>query len=179
LKINLKYILPFFIIFSFLITGDYSFSTYNCLDYIKVSEYVQTDSSTQIPTWSCYFNQHKLPIEKNLFSIFQYNDINGYFDQHIEIRLALQNSLSDNFNSVKWLISKFKNPKDTDKDHSINIRWVDSITRFCYSHRLMYDLISKKWDLILFQQCIKLSRRSFGFFILSSDLQNGSYALST
>ena len=179
MRINLKYILPFFIVFCFLIAGDYSFSTYNYSDYIRLSEYVQIDSSTQIPTKSYYFTLYKLPIEMNRFSIFQCNDIKGYFDQHIKIKLVFQNILSDNNKPLKWIITKFQNPKDTDKDHFVDIRRADSIMISCLSHRLMYNLISNKWDLILFQQCIKLSKRSFGFFILSSDLQTGSYALST
>jgi len=175
----LKYILPFFIVFSFVLAGDYSFSHFKFSDYVRQSEFVQIESWTQRPSQFYYFNFYELPIETNRYSIFQCNDLNGYYEQHIEIRLELQKKISVFNKPLKWFIRKFKNPKDTDKDYSVDNRCADSITSFCFSHRLMHDLISNKSDLICIQRCIMLSRISFGYLLFSSGLQNGLYELFT
>jgi hypothetical protein len=179
LRVNLKYILPFFIAFSFLIAEDHTFSTYNFSDYIRLSEWVQAGSSIQIPTKYYYFVLCKMPIEKNPYIIFQCNDLYGYFEHHIKLILVLQKRISGIINPRKWLIAKFKNPNDIDKDYPVDIRCKSLISKSCISYRFMHDQISNEWALIYNQRCLKLSRISYGYLIFSSDLLNGLYELFT
>ncbi len=179
MKVNLKYILPFFIAFSFFIAEYHTFSIYKFSDYIRRSEWVQAGSSIQILTKYYFFVLYKLTIDKNPYIIFQCNDLSGYFEHHIKIILELQKRISGFINPRKWLITKFKNPNDIDKDYPVDIRCTFLISKSCISYRFMHDQISNEWALIYNQRCLKLSRISYGYLTFSSDLPNGLYELFT
>ena len=73
----------------------------------------------------------------------------------------------------KWIITKVKNPKDTDEDHLTEFIQLDQTICAGSSTRLDGKMKSCKWNLISIQRCHVLSELSSGHLIYSRELQNG------
>jgi len=179
LRSKLKYILPFFIVCSLIIAGDQYFTTYNFSNFIRQSEYVHVAQLIKNHSKSYILDISKNSRDNNRYKIFQCNDLHGYFISYIEIRLANQKRYTNKTKALKWIITKVKNPKDTDEDHLTEFIQLDHTVYAGISTRLDGKMKSFKWNLIRIRRCHILSELSFGHLIYSPDLQNGSGVLCT
>ena len=117
--------------------------------------------------------------DNNQYKIFQCNDLHGFFINYIEIRIANQKRYTNKTKASKWIITKVKNPKDTDEDHLTEFIQPDHTVYAGISTRLDGKMKSCKWNLISIRRCQVLSELSFGHLIFLSDLQNGLDGLFT
>lgn len=133
----------------------------------------------QKPSKSYILDLSKNSRDRNRYKIFQCNDLQGYFINYIEVRLANQKIYTNKIKVSKWIITIVKNPKDTDEAHLTEFIQPDQTVCTGISTSQDGMMKSSKWKLISIQKCHVLSELSSGHLIYSRDLQNGLGELFT
>lgn len=168
LKLNIRYIIPFFIVFSLLTIEGSSHSNYNILDYYRTAEYVHNAKTYNSSKNTCHYCQF-LSLRNNFqYFIYSLKKQQEFYNQQIENTLNSQTDLYLKKETIKQIYPKPKKPGNSSEEHSDLYRGENLVTRFCPTCNFLHALIDNNSNNLSSGKCINQTIRIIPSFNLSN-----------
>lgn len=173
LKLNVRYIIPFFILFCLLTIGGSSHSRYNQLDYYRTAESVQESKTSASFKKVCHYCQFLF--RRNNFQQFMFSlkERHKFYNQTIENTLKTQTFLCLNGDKMRRIYSRPKNPRNLPETPTDLCKGSDLLTRFSSTCSLLHVSIDHMSNNLSFRKCINQTIRVTPFLNLSNSFLTG------
>ena len=173
LKLNVKYIIPFFILFCLLTIGGSSNSRYNLLEYYRTAECFQESKISAGYKNVCHYSQFLF--KRNSFHqfIFSIKARNEFYNQTVENALKAQTVLHLNKDKRKRIYSRPKSPRNLPETPTDLCKGSNLLTRFSPKCILLHALIDHMSNNLSFRKCINQTIRVTPFLNLSNSFLTG------
>lgn len=172
MKRNIKYIIPFFLVFSLMITGDLSNSRFNSFDYYRTAEYVQRNEFSIHHSRTCYYRHFYCERSNFRYFTFSIKKFQVSYNRQIENIIKTQTILCFKIDKLRQIYPKWNELKYSISAHSDLYKREDLAARFSSTSNLLHVLISSMSNNLSFRKCINHIRIT-PFYNLSNHFFTG------
>lgn len=173
MKINVKDIIPFFILFCLLTIGGSSHSRYNLLDYYRTAESVHESKTSVSNKKVCHYCQFLFSRNNFQQFIFALKERREFYNQTIENTLKVQTVLCLNRDKVRRIYSRPKSPGNLTETPTDLYKRSNLLTRFSSTCNLLHASIDHMSNNLSFRKCINQTIRVTPFLNLSNSFLTG------